>query len=197
MTISYFGYGSLVNVNTLPAGANVVSGQLSGWVREWRIWGTTQLGRQVCTLSVAPKEGVTIRGVMAKEPKERLAELDQREAKYHRVPGIGSSFICDARGEAGPPDMFLYRSKPEHYGWGSDDYPILQSYVDCVLQGFHAFWGLPGVDHFLETTDGWHVPILKDRDAPIYPRAQQVPPELLAEFDARLKASGVRYLDLG
>lgn len=196
MTISYFGYGSLVNINTLPAGAHVVPGQLSGWVREWRIWGTTKLGRQVCTLSVAKKDGALIRGVMAREPKERLAELDRREAKYHRVPGVGASFTCDATGEAGPADMFLYRSKPEHYGWGSDDYPILQSYVDCVLQGFHAFWGLSGVDHFLETTDGWHVPILKDREAPIYPRAQQVAPELLAEFDARLKALGVRFIDL-
>lgn len=196
MTISYFGYGSLVNTQTLPEGAQVVPGQLEGWVREWRIWGTTEFSRGICALSVSPKPGVTIRGVLAREPKERLAELDAREAKYHRVAGIGPAFLCDAKKEAGPEDMFLYRSRPEHYGWGSDAYPILQSYIDCVLQGFHAFWGLEGVDHFLETTDGWHVPILKDRQAPIYPRAQIIEDDLLAEFDTRLKNLGVRYLEV-
>jgi len=194
MTITYFGYGSLVNVETLAEGATAVPGTLAGWVREWRIWGTNQIGRGVCTLSVGQETGSEIRGVLVREPKEGLSALERREHKYHAVHGIGERFSHENDGRSGPEDMFLFKSKPEHYGWGDDDHPILQSYIDCVLAGFHAHWGEEGVRHFLETTRGWHVPVLFDRDNPIYPRAIELEHSLRELIDDLLADLKIRHL---
>lgn len=194
--MTYFGYGSLVNIDTLNDDTQVSPGGLSGWQREWRIRGANQLGRGVCSLSVARNPTTTIRGVSATEPMKGLKQLDQREWKYHRVPGVGTDFRCDEHGRPGAQEMFLYRSRPEHYGWGSADFPILQSYVDCVLAGFHAFWGEEGIRHFIDTTRGWHVPVLADREAPIYPRAVALSPDILAMIDDNLSDKKVGYLPL-
>lgn len=194
--MTYFGYGSLVNINTLNQGTQVSPGCLSGWVREWRITGLNKLGRGVCSLSVGKSTTMTIRGVSATEPKSGLKQLDQREWKYQRINGVGRNFRCDEHGHPGARDMFLYRSRPEHYGWGSVDFPILQSYVDCVLAGFYAFWGEEGIRHFIDTTRGWHVPVLADRETPIYPRAVTPSPDILEVIDDNLSDKKVSYLAL-
>lgn len=194
MTISYFGYGSLVNVATLPDHAEVTPGTLDGWVRQWSIAGREIEGHGVCSLCVVPRDGVAIRGVMAREPREGLERLERREHMYDKVDGIGERFRCDAQGASGPNDMFLFRAKPRYYGWGDAENPILQSYVDCVLKGFHDFWGEEGVRHFIETTEGWHVPILADRDAPRYPRAIVLSESLRELIDDLLADHGVTYL---
>ena len=51
------------------------------------------------------------------------------------------------------------------------------SYIDVVVQGYLAEFGMTGVRHFFETTEGWHAPILNDRAAPIYLRAQALTEE--------------------
>ncbi|WP_417668080.1 gamma-glutamylcyclotransferase [Roseibium sp.] len=194
MTISYFGYGSLVNVETLSEHTSVKPGRLDGWVREWRIrGGNAQIGG-VCSLSVAPEQGAAIRGVGAQEPKAGLDALNQREWKYDRIDGVGRDFRCEEQQKPGPDEMFLYRSKAEYTGWGDEDHPILQSYLDCVLAGFHAFWGEEGISHFVETTRGWHVPILQDRETPVYPRAVALAPELREAIDDHLSSQKVTYL---
>lgn len=201
MLISYFGYGSLVNRATLAAGATAVPGSLAGWRREWRVAGRPSAGaggtgRGACALTVRPDPGSAIRGVLVSEPLAGLAALDRREARYDRVDGISRHFRPDEEGAAIPGDVFLYRAKAEHYRWGDVEFPILQSYLDCVLAGFHEVWGKAGVDHFLDTTDGWHAPILADRRAPNYPRAVRLPDDLAGYFDRRLAALGVRWIGL-
>ncbi|WP_186389360.1 gamma-glutamylcyclotransferase [Stappia sp. TSB10P1A] len=197
MTITYFGYGSLVNTRTLGPQARAEAGTLAGWRREWRAWwrpvGAENLPK-VCTLTVRRAEDTTIRGVMVSEPAERLAELDARERRYRRIDGIGPSFRRDGDGASGAAGAFLYEADSEIRRPGDDDHPILQSYVDCVLAGFHAFWGEEGVRHFIETTDGWDAPMLADRAAPRYPRAQQIEPDLLGLFDRLLAQTGLRRI---
>lgn len=196
MTISYFGYGSLVNVKTLTPGTDVRPGTLTGWVRQWRISGASAGETGVCSLCVIEQDGAAIRGVLASEPKEGLAKLERRECHYDKVDGIGAAFACDAQSLGGPDDMFLFRAKPEFYRWGDEDSPILQSYIDCVLAGFYDFWGEEGVRHFIETTEGWHVPILSDREAPRYPRAVSVAKDQLQMTDDLLADQRVRYISL-
>ena len=48
--------------------------------------------------------------------------------------------------------------------------------------------------HFIETTDGWDAPMLADRSAPRYPRAQVLDAGLLALFDGLLATTGLRYI---
>jgi len=196
MRITYFGYGSLVNTNTLGDDARATAGTLAGWRREWRAWwradGDPTLPK-VCTLTVARDPACAIQGVMVDESAERLAALDTRERRYTRViEGVADAFRCDARGAPAPDGAFLYEADTEIRHWGDADHPILQSYVDCVLAGFHAFWGERGVREFIATTQGWHAPMLADRAAPRYPRAQVIDRDLLAFFDEVLKGAGVR-----
>ncbi|MDN3718857.1 gamma-glutamylcyclotransferase family protein [Roseibium salinum] len=141
MTITYFGYGSLVNSDTIPAAMEVTPGRLRGWVREWRVCGEGEDGQGRCALTVREDAETEILGVMAREPRAGLKALELREQRYHRVEAIGSCFRCDARKSPGPEDMFLFRAAPEHQRWGTDAYPILQSYLDCVLAGFFSASG--------------------------------------------------------
>ncbi|WP_029057322.1 hypothetical protein [Stappia stellulata] len=198
MQITYFGYGSLVNTRTLGAEATPVAGTLDGWRREWRAWWRADSASQrpgVCTLTVRRDPQSAIQGVMVSEPAARLAVLDAREKRYVRVTdGIADAFSCDARGNPAPDGAFLYEADTEIRHKGDDDHPILQSYVDCVMAGFHAFWGEAGVRRFIATTDGWDAPMLADRMAPRYPRAQAIDAGLLAFFDELLATEGVRYI---
>lgn len=61
VTITYFGYGSLVNAATVPEGAELVPGRLNGWVREWRVCGVWESGQGRCALSVRQQPGTEIR----------------------------------------------------------------------------------------------------------------------------------------
>lgn len=203
MRIWYFGYGSLVNTNTLGPQAETVAGTLGGWRREWRAWwpGDGAAAAKMaaghvspCTLTVRRDPSTAIRGVLVSEPAARLAELDRREHRYSRVPGIGPDFRCDGRGAPGPDDAFLYEADSDIRRAGCEAHPILQSYLDCVLDGFLTLWGEEGVRHFLATTDGWEAPILADRAAPRYPRAQAIAADRLALFDEALGSLGVRHI---
>ena len=105
MTITYFGYGSLVNIDTIPAGVEVTPGTLHGWVREWKVCGESPDGQGRCALTVREKEGSRIMGVMAREPKTRLAELELREKRYLKVEAVGGAFRCDASMRPGPDEQ--------------------------------------------------------------------------------------------
>lgn len=194
MTITYFGYGSLVNVDTIPAAMEVTPGRLSGWVREWRVCGIGEDGQGRCALSVRKKEGSEIWGVMAREAKAGLAQLEHRERRYEKVEAIGTAFACEAKNEPGPADLFLFKATPEHLRWGNDTHPILQSYLDCVLAGYFGIWGEEGIDHFLETTDGWQAPVLYDRHKPHYPRSIRLEKDLALLVDEKLTNKGVEYM---
>ncbi len=194
MTITYFGYGSLVNIDTIPANAEVTPGRLRGWVREWRVCGVGEDGQGRCALSVRPEAGAEIRGVMAREARTGLQALEHRERRYEKVEAIGTAFSCEARNEPGPVELFLFKAAPDHLRWGTETYPILQSYLDCVLAGYFRIWDEEGIDHFLETTEGWHVPVLNDRANPHYPRKIDLDRELADLIDSKLAALGISYL---
>ena len=199
MTITYFGYGSLVNTKTLEADARVTAGTLAGWRREWRAWwradGDPTLPK-VCTLTVARDAASAIQGVMVSEPAHRLETLNRRERRYTRVTeGIASAFRCDERGMSARQGAFLYEADAEIRRWGDRERPILQSYLDCVFAGFFDFWGEEGVRGFVATTHGWQAPVLADRHAPLYPRAQAIEQDRLAFFDDVLTHHGVTWIE--
>ncbi|TYC63402.1 gamma-glutamylcyclotransferase [Rhodobacterales bacterium] len=194
MTFTYFGYGSLVNIDTIPAGVDVTPGRLANWKREWKVCGTGENGLGRCALTVREAPGSEIRGVVAREPLSGLGALREREKRYDIVEGISAAFQCEALGNPGPEGLFLFRASAPHYMWGTDTHPILQSYLDCVLAGYFRIWGEEGIDHFLETTDGWQVPVLADRSAPHYVRSVILSDELADLIDGKLRQLGVSYL---
>lgn len=182
-TAFFFGYGSLVNRATHiydpahPATAR-------GWRRAWRY----AQGRQVAFLTVIPDPGCTIDGLVAHVPGDDWAALDLREGEYDRLPASHSV----SHGAGAAAQIAIY-AIPEHRLQAPDaDHPVLLSYIDVVLQGYLQVYGRAGAERFLQTTTGWEAPILDDRAAPRYPRAQNLSGDERAFVDAALSGLGCK-----
>ena len=93
-----------------------------------------------------------------------------------------------ARHQLPDPDMQIYVGRDDCIRWDIKQ-PILLSYLDVVIQGFHEHFGEEGVSNFFATTDNWEHPILDDRDAPQYPRATT-----LTDFERALVDKGLKNL---
>jgi len=172
---AFFGYGSLVNLGTHDY-ADPRPATLHGWRRVWR---GTDL-REIAYLSVEPARDTVITGIIAQVPGNDWTALDAREAAYQRHD-------VTALTQPRTRQTAVYRVRPEHLA-KSAGHPILLSYLDTVVQGFLQLYGEQGVAEFFATTGGWEAPILDDRDAPIYPRAQVLTTSERALVDHHLSA---------
>jgi hypothetical protein len=88
----------------------------------------------------------------------------------------------------------IYRTKPEHDTDGSEEHPILLSYLDTVTQGYLREFGEAGARRFFETTGGWEAPVFDDRATPVYTRATAISPEERDFVDAELTLRGARRI---
>ncbi|MDQ0315965.1 gamma-glutamylcyclotransferase family protein [Amorphus orientalis] len=186
----YFGYGSLVNAATRPQSQTVIPARLHGFRRAWRVSSRRSLLSGNCSLTIIEAgPDAVVKGVVAREERAHLATLDKRERHYDRLT-VGPDLVALEADHAHPGETYVYRVKRRNDRYGSHRFPILLSYVDCVLQGYHAVYGEAGVRDFMQSTDGWHVPILDDRDAPRYPRAQTLTSQERALVDDALASVG-------
>lgn len=175
MTPWFFGYGSLVNRATHDY-PNAQAATLNGWRR---IWVRTDL-RDVVFLSIHPAPGHRIDGLIASVPGADWTALDQRESGYARIDAT-----AQVTHKAQASDIAAYQVAPEKQRTGGD-HRILLSYLDVVVQGFVREFGVTGAEAFFATTDGWDTPVLDDRTAPLYPRAQRLSAEEMALTDRLL-----------
>lgn len=185
MDSHFFGYGSLVNRAT-HAYPGLRRARLSGWERVW----VHTPARDLAFLSVRPAPGVEIEGVVAEVPGRDWRALDAREYAYARHP------VHVATPE-GALQVQVYAVPGSDAMAPSDRHPILLSYLDAVVQGFAGEYGPAGVEAFFATTCGWEAPVIDDRAAPRYPRAQRLGPAERAAVDAGLAARRVRILPRG
>lgn len=181
MSFSVFGYGSLVNRRTLPPHLSAVPATLKGWRRAWRATSLAHAGG-VCAMSIVPADG-EIDGLLVTFEDEVRPVIDAREYRYDpiAVPELGENAI-------------VFRASADVDRFGDAQSPIHQSYYDVIVQGFLAEFGEEGVERFIATTDGWHVPILPDREAPRYPRAQSLNAMETALADRHLAGVGATFL---
>lgn len=186
--IYYFGYGSLVNRNTRPAGEFFVPATLKGWRRVWENRSRNPDRAQRCTsLSVEmlpdPSDG-SIEGIVARIPVSELIHLDKRETGYQRLSLPVDQFEL---AELVDTDIIhVYQSELPHRFLADHEHPILQSYIDCVLAGYLAQFGHSGMQTMIESTRGWNYPVMNDRAAPNYPRAVDIDAELQQNIDQLL-----------
>jgi hypothetical protein len=180
----FFGYGSLVNRDT-HGFEEAHPARLTGWRRVWR---HTDL-RPVAFLTAVPAPGHQIDGLVAHVPGDDWAALDERERAYDRTHvteatdhGVGRAIHIQ-----------VYSIPQGKHGAPDNAHPVLLSYIDVVVQGYLREFGEAGVARFFQTTDGWEAPILDDRAAPVYRRAQRLGPDeeelvndWLAALDAKL-----------
>lgn len=172
--LSVFGYGSLVNTATHTYAAPRRA-TLPGWRRVWK----QAANRPVAFLSVEPHD-TTLHGLTAQVPDADWAALDAREHAYLRRD-VSHHFD-------GP--TAVYEANPAHTAPASSGHPILLSYLDVVIAGYADLMGANGPEHFWTTTAGWG-PVLDDRRAPLYPRAQPLHPNVRTAVDAALKSLAV------
>jgi hypothetical protein len=88
----------------------------------------------------------------------------------------------------------IYRTKPEHDTDGSDEHPILLSYLDTVVQGYLTEFGEDGARRFFETTAGWEAPVFDDRAEPVYSRVTRLTDDERTFVDDELRLRGVRRI---
>ncbi len=179
-----FGYGSLVNRATHDY-ADVHPARITGWRRVWR----HVEGRSVAFLTVVRSGQDAIDGLIASVDDAAWPDLDIREASYLREQAANVAHPL-------PPgtDIRIYHAPEDLHRLSSVHHPILLSYLDVVVQGFHREFGPEGVQKFFETTDGWEAPVLNDRAAPRYTRHQSLTAEETEMADAALAGLGVRVL---
>lgn len=167
--IAYFGYGSLVNPAThrTPVKSAHVAA-LHGWRRVW-VPRPNMPGFASALLSVEPVADSVIDGLLIGDEAASLPALDAREAHYDRIVLAQDNVVPRDPALAAPVVTFIYAARP--VAAGKVDLPILQSYLDAVLQGFLHLGGEAALIRFVESTTGWARDVHRDRHDPAYPRA--------------------------
>jgi len=182
--ISYFGFGSLVNRDTRPRDEVAVNATLKGWGRVWNHRVRVGPGRQSCTsLSVEPLSG-SIEGVVVRIPLSELPALDARESGYARMRLPVTDFVLPET--LYTDTVYVYRSLQKNRHLADEQHPVAQSYIDCVMAGYLKRFGDDGLKDLLQTTRGWELPVLNDRQAPTYPRSVNLPTDQYQYFDTLL-----------
>ncbi len=183
-----FGYGSIVNANTWERPVDYCAVKLKGWKRSWRHVVQTPAG-SISALTIEPCEDRDIDGLLVETELSDREILNVREIGYDIVPLDLSGFeIADGEREIkNEMKIHAYRSFDACNQWASEDAPLLQSYLDCVLQGYYRFFCEAGVRDFIATTDCWGAPIKRDREDPVYPRAVSLSPAERDLFDALIR----------
>lgn len=110
-------------------------------------------------------EASDINGVLYQVAKEEMPNFDRREVGYKKVevPLKFLKFQPDLVGptaqttfDFGPTDkIWLYVPLPSQTMYADENHPLLQSYVDTVLQGCLEWGGQPLAEEFIFTTGGW------------------------------------------
>ncbi|SFN66961.1 hypothetical protein SAMN04488056_101640 [Cohaesibacter marisflavi] len=192
--VAYFGYGSLVNDKTRNAESFGVAVRLKGYKRHWSVWEASPERKALglhgaVALSVTPCADAYCDGLLVFDRKEHLPQVDLREAHYTRV----RIKTYDMQSELALTDLvdyYIYVGQPALTNASDPKFPILQSYIDAVMQGFFDKFGEAGIKRFVEETEGWHIPVLADRHRPIYPRSVTLQPEEEAMIDRYVSISG-------
>ncbi|MEM7378072.1 MAG: gamma-glutamylcyclotransferase family protein [Pseudomonadota bacterium] len=181
MTVSrwFFGYGSLVNEQTLPEGTAWQTVTVRGWRR---CWGHTIVRDPAWfALSLIPDPDAEVDGLLIREDTSLAPVLVQRESGYSPHPlSLGDLSVALPDGDTAWVWLSDHPADPDTPGC------LLQSYVDCVMAGFLRHFDAAGLDRFMATTDGWANPVIADRGAPRYPRAVELAADTRHAVDRRV-----------
>ncbi len=128
-----------------------------------------------------------------------LEALDRRELGYDRltlpIDRFDISMQSGTTPEQGDNDtinnalqnqigeVYMYASARTQAFAASDEFPLLQSYVDCVMNGYETVFGEGGLHRFMNTTRGWQAPMIKDRLQPRYVRSISLTTEQASRYD--------------
>lgn len=182
----FFGYGSLVNRDT-HSFTGAQPARLDGWRRVWRQTGL----RHAAYLTVIRDDTCRIDGLVAPVPQNDWAALDRREGAYMRLNATHQ--IRHALPQN--PQIAVYSIPETRHVAPDEEGPILLSYLDVVVQGYLREFGEAGAARFFDTTSGWDIPVLNDRNAPRYPRHCQLDATETGFVDDQLSTRPIRLVE--
>lgn len=184
---AYFGFGSLVNRKTLSNDiVDIIPAKLKGWRRHWQPRPDEAIAsrkmRSIALLSIHQDASCDITGLIIIDKVSNLNALDQRERGYQKIDLDQSSFVLENNdvNDFGDTSIHVYVSPPVVASKGptqemaQGQLSLLRSYLDVVMQGYLREFGEDGIAAFIDSTKGFDLQILEDRQEPIYPRHQQI-----------------------
>ena len=185
MTIEYiFGYGSLINKDSRARSGHTgkaIPVIVDGIERAWNLpspqYKLTALGANI-------NPQLSINGVVVPIEKEEIPNFDKREEGYtrHRI----NSKNLRTLDESAIPETNIWIYIPDKVEWPDSSKPIVQSYVDVIVQGCLAF-GDGFTRDFIRGTKGWNNPWINDRNQPNYPRPIELDSEGRKKIDLFLE----------
>lgn len=194
--VAYFGYGSLVNRDTLRTSyVDAQPVRLRGWRRCWRPrMDGDRIGWHLPTslLSARQVPGSVIDGLLVFDRLSNLPSVDEREFTYDRI-AVPHEQLEVINGQKPECTVYVYEAQSNEASH-DPEHPILQSYLDAVLQGFLREFGRQGVQDFLASTDGFDRTVHSDRHDPVYPRAVTLAEDERQFFDTLLAERGIRFV---
>ncbi len=164
-----FGYGSLINSNARPEIVTPQNGALPAFVSGYRrFWNSYSLSGYA-VVAIEPETLSRCNGVLLPVAQEDFLKLDAREAQYDRVQ-INTKDCALQNGMSLPADSRIWAYAVRVTVTPDEHSPILQSYLDVILQGCLEY-GEDFAEEFIKTTHGWDAPRKADREHPLYVRA--------------------------
>ncbi|KAG7360875.1 tetratricopeptide repeat family protein [Nitzschia inconspicua] len=163
--------------SVLP-GAVVTLTKEFGYERRWNFRSSTGFTALGVSKAKSVNAASDINGVLFQVPKEMMPGFDRREVGYEKVP-IPIEFLRFDNGDLVENDrngnsclcykqlnsnsrLWLYVPLPSFSKPADENHPLLQSYVDTVLQGCLEWGGERMADIFIQTTGGWSTYFLND-----------------------------------
>ncbi|MCB5162364.1 gamma-glutamylcyclotransferase family protein [Marinomonas algarum] len=188
------GYGSLINgesrAKTGETG-DVWPVKLHDFERHWSEM-SCEFGMSSVAVVAAP--GRACNGVLVEVPQDQFPFFDEREVGYQRTEVTPSQLSGYQQGSLPAGTYWVYHTDEvvaPHPGS-----PIALSYLDVILSGCLER-GDAFTEDFLTLTQGWSSPLLNDRPAPRYPRAQpDVPTERLNRLLAPVTTLSIQELSV-
>jgi hypothetical protein len=147
----------------------------SGCERLWNFCSSTGFTALGVSKAKSSHEATEINWVTFHVTHEMMPGFDLREVGYEKVR-IRINYVCahdKARKwfkQLGPNDhLWLYVPLASYCKPAHEHNPLLQSYVDTVLQGCLEWGGEKMTDEFIETTGGWSMYFLNDTPSSRHP----------------------------
>jgi hypothetical protein len=186
-----FGFGSIINTTThapwlskqadAPADNKPITlpGQQArilarfGYRRGWNFRSNTGFTALGLTSATDEERAADINGVLFRITEEMLADFDRREVGYDRVEIMMEDIELLARESSKEEERKAENETPNGKMWvyipqeascveANEDHPILQSYVDTVMQGCLEWGGEEMAMEFVATTSNWSPYFLND-----------------------------------
>ena len=155
-SIYYFGYGSLVNLDTLRTPYHSSHrATLKGWRR---LWVSSETDRALLSVERCPES--RIEGLVISDASSSLSSLDARESGYSRHELSPNELEWHDSPSPECQQCFLYICDSQEQGG-----TILRSYLDAVAQGYLRQFGESGLHNFISTTRNFDIPITEDRES--------------------------------